>query len=409
MLGRPSLRTFADSAKNSDVTALTRRRLLATAAVSGVLGTVVARTGGTSHDPTEAAGWRHPQATPGNTAAVDVAGPRSADDVAWRAIVDDTASYRRSGLALADETLLVPTHRSLLGYSRTGERRFTATVPSRNQFDDYTQLDSDPRVAGDRCFVASLASVHAIDVANGRTRWRYETNSSVDGLTLLGNSLFLLSFVGDAESVVAIDATSGRERWRTVGRYVPLAATSERLLVAAYRSGRLHSVDPATGNRQWGSELSVRWPSLRRGTVALTDDVCWLLREGRLTAVDPTTGDELWTEPLTERESTRSDRLAVGDGAYVVQPEAEELSAFTAAGEHRFTQTITDAAQGVALGSDTAYVATESGLEAVDREDGSSLFRVAPATEPGDAVTPLVTDDAVFHVAGDTLYGVTSS
>lgn len=392
------------------MTVLSRRRLLATAAVSGVLGAAAARIGGADHDPTEAGGWRHPQATPGNTAAVDVAGPQSADGVAWRRTVDDEVGWRRSGLALSGDTLVVRTHRRLLGVSTDGEDRWTGDIASRSRFDDYAQIDSDPRVFRNRCFVASLSSLYALDVTNGRPRWRYDVDGSLDGVVLLGTTLYLTARVDDELGLLAVDATSGHERWRTDEHLVPLAATDDSLIAAEYDGGRLHGLDPATGQRRWRSEQTIRYPSLRHGSVALADETVWLLRNGTITAVDATAGTERWTADLHgDGSSWSQDRLAVADDVYVVEPDADRLSAFSRAGDRRWDRSLAGAAHGVAVGSETVYAATSRGLEAVDPADGSRRFRVSPATSAGDSVTPLVADGAVFHVAGDTLYGVRES
>lgn len=391
---------------------ITRRRLLATAAVSGGLGAALTRVGGSAHDPTEADGWRHPQAMPGNAAATAASGPRTATDgVDWRLRIDAPLQYRFRGLAHRDGILFVPTHERVLGVSTDGERRF-ASEPAKSEFaalEPRSQIDSDPRVFRRRCFVASQSTLYALDVDDGRPRWYYEVNSSIDGVVLLGNTLYLTARVGSDNALVAIAATDGEQRWRKRGRLVPLAATDDCLVAATYDEGQLRGIDPATGDRRWASDLRVPAPSLNPGTVAIADDTLWHVRDGRLTAADAATGEPRWDVALEGDGSSFGDRFAVADAVYVLEPESNHLSAFELDGERRWSRGIQNAGAGISVGAETAYVATADGLEAVATADGERRFRVAPAQTAGDALTPLVTDGAVYGCSGDTLYGVSES
>lgn len=391
--------------------ALTRRRLLATAGVTGVFGGVISQTGGGRFEPAEADGWRHPQATPGNTAATEETGPGTAGEVDWSLQIDAPNQWRFRGLARHDDILFVPTHRRLHGVSTDGARRFVSEPGAERRFgvDAWTQLDSDPRILGERCLVASQASLYALDVDDGRARWRYDVNSSVDGLVLLGNTLYLSARVGSGQALLAVGARRGERLWRRRGRLVPLAASADVLVAATYHAGDLQGIDPATGDRLWRSDLRVPAPSLRAGTVALTDGALWHVRGGVLTAVEAETGETRWSADLDGDGSSLGDRLAIADGTYVLEPDAERLSAFEPDGDLRWSRDVEDAASGIAVGGETVYVATQAGLEAVDGDDGKRLFGVAPAAVPGEALTPLVTADAVYGLSGDTIYGVSES
>lgn len=387
----------------------TRRRLLATAGISGVLGGVLSKPGGTRHDAMEADGWRHPQATPGNTAATNASGPQSAAQVEWRLQIDTSAQWRFSGLAHHEDTLFVPTHRRLLGVSTNGERQFVSEPGVERLIgpnDERTQIDSDPRVFGDRCFVASQTSLYALDVDDGRPRWRYDVNSSIDGVVLLGNTLYLSARKGSGQALLAIGAKGGERLWRRDGRFVPLAATPNVLVAAPERTGTLHGVDPATGDRLWQSDLRVPAPSLQAATVAVTDETLWHVRDGVLTAAEVNTGEPRWTFNLDGDGSGRGDRLAVADMTYVLELDAERLSAVDPDGARQWSRDLEAPAPGIAVGGETIYVATQTGLEAVDSADGEQRFRVSPAATSGDALTPLVADDSVFGLAGDTIYEV---
>lgn len=391
---------------------LTRRHLLSTAAVSGIIGGALTRFdgfGGTAHDPTEADGWRHPQATPGNSAAIDVTGPRSADGVDWRRRIENPLPHRFRGLVRHGETLVVPTHRRLYGVSTDGDRQFTSVLSSDYEFDYFDrepQIDSDPRVFGDRYFVVSQSMLYGIDLTDGQPRWIYDPDGGIDGLVLLGNTFYLNAGYGSNANLLAVAATNGERRWRKPGRLVPLVATPDLLVGATYGDGVLYGIDPATGDQRWQSDRRVSASSFNAGTIGLVDDTLWHTHDGHLTAIDATTGDERWTVDLEGDGSSFADRFAVADGIYVVEPEYDRLEAFELAGERRWSRDLQDAAAGIAVADDTAYVATSDGLEAVATADGTRRFRVAPAETPGEALTPLVTEDAVYGLSGETLYGV---
>ncbi|QLD89614.1 PQQ-like beta-propeller repeat protein [Natronomonas salina] len=390
----------------------TRRQFLATGGISGVFGGVLSKFGDASHNPVEAEGWRHPQATPGNTAATDDTGPQTTAEVQWQLQIDTAAQWRFSGLAHHEDTLFVPTHNRLLGVSTDGERRFVSEPGTERWLgpdEERTQIDSDPRVFGKWCFVASQAALYALDVTDGRPRWRYDVNSSIDAVVLLGNTLYLSALQGSEHALLAIGAKGGEQVWRRDGRLVPVAATPNVLVAATEQTGTLRGIDPATGDQLWRSELRVSAASLQAATVAVTDEMLWHVRGGVLTAADAGTGEPRWTFDLDGDGSDRGDRLAVADQTYVLEVDAERLSAIDPNGDRQWSRHLANPSRGIAVGGETIYVATQTGLAGIDSATGEQRFRVSPAPTGGDGVTPLVTDDSVYGVSGDTIYEVSEA
>jgi outer membrane protein assembly factor BamB len=294
--------------------------------------------------------------------------------------------------------------------STTGKHQFEVDLDSSTPFGlRSTQLDTSPHIAGHLCFITSGISVFALDATSGRRRWRYDLNSSIDGLVVLGNTVYLSATTDSGPALVAIDTTSGRKRWQYPNRLVPLTADADHLIVAEAASGRLRGIDPATGELLWRSDRRVQAPTLNPGSVAIADGTLWHLQAGRLTALTASTADQHWTVSLEGDGSTWGDRFAVADTIYVLEPDSERLTAVGMDGEPRWSRELRDAATGIAVGTETIYAATRTGIEAVAVSDGERRFRVAPAERPGHALTPLVSDGAVYGVAGGTLFGVSDA
>ena len=410
---------------------ISRRRLLATAAVASAGGAAVPRLAVDDHDPTPGGttapggdDWPHPLADPGRTAATAAAGPTAPAEATWRRTFDPSSLFRCAGIAVVDDRVLVPTHGAMRAFAAAdGDSDWTTALPDEGgdrvggPGGTHRQIDTAPRVASGRCFVASLSSVYALGTGAGRPRLRIDVASSVDGLTLLGNTLFVASRLGDGEFLTAFDTATGVERWRVPDRPVPVAADADRLLVARRGSpgepdadrGRLDARDPADGALLWESDARVPAVAGEPTGIALAGDAVYTAREGALVALDAATGDERWREGLAGEPASFGDRIAVRDGVAVVQPDAERAAWYEPSGERRWARPLDGAEHGVSVGANAVYVATRSGLAALDPSTGETRWRLDVAGTPGHGYPPAVVDGAVYGVAGDTVYGVVES
>jgi outer membrane protein assembly factor BamB len=390
---------------------ITRRRLLALAGASAVGGALLPRAGGTAHDSAEVDAWNHPRANPRNTASIAQTGP-SDPDTTWTRRFDQSNLFRFEGCALVDDRLLVPAHDRLRALSsETGDTRWSITLPTDRRREHH-QLDSAPRVHGDLCLVASLSAVYAIDIASGDARWRFELNSSTDGLTLLGNTAYVSALLDGEHRLVALDVTSGRERWRTDGQYVPLAADEDAIVVGSptgrSEESRLVAFDPETGTREWTSDetLSEGRHRQRRSGVAIGENTLFVTDSGTLRAFDRDDGRHQWDVPLGDEESTFLDRIAVDGDVFVVRPDVDRVLRVNRSGAIGWDREFIGAEHGISVGADHVYVARRSGVSALDPETDESVFAVDVADTPGHGWTPVIDEGTVYGIAGDTVYRV---
>jgi len=367
--------------------------------------------GGAEHDPTEVDAWNHPLADSENTATVSRSGVGADPQISWDRQFDPSDLFRFMGCSLVDERLFVPGHDRLRVFSaETGDILWTIQLPLDRR-DGHRQLDSSPRIHGDRCILASLSSIYAVDTETGRPRWRFDLNSSTEGLTLLGNTVYVSARIDAGPRLVAIDVTSGRERWRTNGRMVPLAATDDALVVQSlpYRPYQhLVAVDPETGTQRWKSTEPLetrRYRELREG-VAIADEMVFVTDDGSLVGFELQTGNRRWELPLNEEASSFRDRVAVAENIYVVQPDQDRVLCVSTAGDIRWDRELPGVEHGISVGSDYLYVAHRAGLRILEPDTAGAVASIDLAETPGHASTPVVDDGAVYGVAGDTVYRV---
>jgi len=391
---------------------ITRRRLLTLAGLSAAGGTLLPRVGETEHDPTEVDTWNHPLADPENTASVSYSGVRTDPQISWERQFNPSNLFLFTGFSFVDDRLFIPAQDQFRALSAdTGDTLWTIELPIDRPFGN-SQLDSAPRIHRNRCILASLSSIYAINTDTGRPRWRFDLNSSTEGITMLGNTAYVSARVDSGNALIAIDATSGRERWRTDRRWVPLATTSDAVVVQSYpyrpNDQRLVAFDPETGAEHWRSSepLETRRFNQVRDGVAIADGMVFVTDAGSLIGFDAQTGDQRWSLSLSEEASSYLDRIAVAEDIYITQPDHDRVLCVTTAGEVVWEQELPGAEHGISVGSEHVYVARRTGLRTLDPNTGETVATVDVAETPGHACTPVIDDGTVYGIAGDTVYRV---
>lgn len=383
---------------------LGRRHLLATAALSlaGSVALRPARFRAAYESPASESAWHQPRRDGGNTAATARSGPRTDGEIGWEHGLRPVDTYEPAGFARVDDAILVSGERRLVALdASSGARQWTFRPPETRR-----SIDSSPRVRDGTAFLSIGGNyVYAVDLESRRPRWRYRTDGSVYGLTLAGNTLCFSSYV-DGDRVIALDAETGHERWRASADLFRTAASGDRLIGRTWGRSDLVALDLETGEELWrrDTENAPSLPHVR--SVAGLEDRVVVGGPDRVAVLESSTGDV-----RTSIEGVRgSESLAVdGDAERLFVTDSYEgtVASVGLDGEGRWDRTAPVAA-GLSVGGDTVYAAATDGLLALDAADGSERFAVtlqSPPT-PGDGVTPLVTDGAVYHAHGDRVYEV---
>ncbi len=125
------------------------------------------------------------------------------------------------------------------------------------------KITAQPVLADGRVFTMdSDALVSAFDVANGGRAWRTDTQGEKDRSTNVGGGIAVMNgavyaTTGRAEAL-ALDAATGAIRWRVAlgapARSAPTIADGH--LFVTLLDGRLLSLNPADGERQWSYQAA---------------------------------------------------------------------------------------------------------------------------------------------------------
>ncbi|HJU37983.1 MAG TPA: PQQ-binding-like beta-propeller repeat protein [Tahibacter sp.] len=176
---------------------------------------------------------------------------------------------------------------------RLGDETVARVLPHPSVF-DWDWQGAQPLVVDDTVFVgAGDGGFHAVDVANGERRWRFDTRGRIrNAAAAAGDRVYVGS--GD-HNVYALDRKTGREAWRTdTGAEVDAAPVVHdgRVLVGNRGAGLL-SLDAATGETKWRLYF---WGSWVESTPVVVDGTIYVgssdLR--RVSAIDPADGRVLW-------------------------------------------------------------------------------------------------------------------
>lgn len=137
-----------------------------------------------------------------------------------------------------------------------------------------------PVTDGQRVFAGSLSDgcLYAIDLAGGRTKWKYEAGAPfVEAATVSGGTVFAADVSG---RIHAVDAAGGARRWVFEdphgGSFMSCPAAAGDRLLAGSRSGHLFALDARTGRLLW--ELPAGAPVLN--TPAVHGDSVYFGDEG---------------------------------------------------------------------------------------------------------------------------------
>ena len=173
-------------------------------------------------------------------------------------------------------------------------------------------------VAADGMLIVATkkGEIHAVDIETGRRRGLGNLKEPVTGSPVLTNRILYAPIADGKRTLIAYDIERGARAWSA--RLGPVEAgllLDGGTLVAAGLDGRVHGLDPASGEARWtatpdsAAGFFAAPVTLAEGQVAVADD------RGRVTALDVQTGATLWTRdiglPVYETPASGDGRLFV--------------------------------------------------------------------------------------------------
>lgn len=197
-----------------------------------------------------------------------------------------------------------------------------------------------PTVTDELAFVTGPTGVVAVDLKEQDVRWHATQSDGVTDVrgapTVVDGVVYVCSG-GDGSgtgAVHALDSNSGGEQWRhrlfDDVRSTP--AVAEGMVLATTTGGQVFAIDASDGSLRWtfrAADAIYRSPIFARGTVYARDS------NGRLYSLRAANGDETW----------------------------------------RYDGKLTDGA--LAVAEETVYSASETGVEAIDANDGTEKWTFA--------------------------------
>ena len=267
-----------------------------------------------------------------------------------------------------------------------------------------------PAVEGEMAFLAGPdGDVAAVDVANGRSKWRTELDMQLSaGPGAAGGLVVVGSPEGD---VVALDAATGAERWRVrlVGEVLARPAVGASMVVVRTVDGRVRGLSAQDGKETWNYEQPVPRLSLRGSAppVVSGDAVICAFDNGKVAALELADGDMLWSATVSPpRGRTELERLVdidspvqvAGEDVFAVGFQGRLAMIARGSGQIWWARDLSSH-RGLAVGTDTLFVSTaDSAVVALSRRDGTEQWRQEALRLRG-LTTPAVDGEAI--VVGD--------
>lgn len=267
-----------------------------------------------------------------------------------------------------------------------------------------------PTVAADAIYVGDRnGSVWALNLEDGKLRWRTRVDIAVSAAAGVGEGLVL---VGGSESeLVALEADSGEQRWRTEvsSEVLSVPRIYEGVVIVQTVDGNITALDAQNGEVLWIHDRTVPVLTLRGTSTPLVDGGVVLagFASGKLIALETATGREIWEAAVAVPSGrTELQRIVdldadpvVRDGVlYVASYQGSLVAVSLQNGRVLWSRDMSSYA-GIAVDRRTVFVAdADSEVWALDRRSGDSL-RKQPALRQRRVTGPTVIDE--FVAVGD--------
>lgn len=255
------------------------------------------------------------------------------------------------------------------------------TPPGR----DYLRLT--PALAGDTLYtVDTKGGLFALDAATGKPRWSRNTGVAFGSSPGVAGMLLL---VGGRDGLVhAFDRQTGASVWtaKVSTEVLSSPVRDGDVVVAQTADDQLFGLDAASGKRLWVYQNTVPALTLRGHAqpVAAGGRVYAGLASGKLVALSLSDGKLLWEQAVgVAKGRTELDRLVdvdaspllLRDSVYAVSYQGRVTALDAASGRLRWFRDMSSYS-GMTADGNYLYVSdADGGVHAIDRNDGSTLWK----------------------------------
>ncbi|MFB6227625.1 MAG: PQQ-binding-like beta-propeller repeat protein [Halobacteriales archaeon] len=378
----------------------TRRRFLSVVGMAATAGTALYTPGQSPREPSLDAAvpggtWPVPGRTPARTNHAPEAEPPTTEArTAWTAAVPVTPW--NPTLAVDGDSVYVPGNEGLTVLD-------VATGRERWQFDTNTLWPSDgseikigPFAAGDRVLLGTYRGLVGIDAASGSVAWYRENRQYPRGGVVVDRTAFISTGSG-TPGVIAVDVATGgrRHEWSTDQHVLPIAFI-HGTIVAESEDG-IAAFDPRTGERHWTAEAS----GLDLGERPTRQIACGnqiVIGSNPIIALNPDDGTELWRfhVPTSEDQTAVFEPAVDGTRVFVSSYWTDETLALDATTGDEIWR-VDEFLGSPVVANGTVFCLGEPGITTLNAADGRRIGRFGDELFPGEVTETLA-------VAGDRLY-----
>lgn len=281
-----------------------------------------------------------------------------------------------------------------------------ANLAERWRVETEFDIESSPLVSEGTVYIASEdRSLYAVDEETGEIEWQrtLEESKGRASPAILDDSIFLAPYGSDGQEIHALDKTTGEERWsRDVvggGTRGNITATNGTIYYGS--SGHMIARRADDGEKLWEFFIDVR-TSMSSSPAVADGSVYFGTTTEEVYSIDAETGEEEWNfSPFGE---VWSDPAIVDDTVYVGSDDGNVYALDADSGDELWSFDLESRVRASpAVAGDTVYVAGGNTLFAIDRNDGSEIWRTQRGSR---TVSPIVVDEKVYFAERDSVVAV---
>ncbi|WP_435365780.1 Ig-like domain-containing protein [Haloarchaeobius sp. DYHT-AS-18] len=259
----------------------------------------------------------------------------------------------------------------------------TATGAPQWSYITDEELDVAPTYANGYVYAGDYNDrVYALDASTGERLWAFDAGSSIEGMTVVDDTLYVTANDGGGV-LYALNATTREIKWtfRTADAIPVTPAVHGGSVYVASAVGNLYKFDATTGAEQWSTTLTAdaNWfvtsPVVENGTV-------YVAAGSDMHAVDADSGSVSWSTPATLDGHAGVSPALANDTLYFGG--SGTLSALDASGGgYVWNYTVcSDLDPSPAVAGGTVYIGSMAGeVFAVDESTGELTWRFSAGEE----------------------------